>query len=185
MSAQDIFYKCVTCFQKFPSEATLLKHVQNLHVSLCEVCGKSEDDFKTRKLYLSHCKAHKGKSLPCDQCNNFLASETRLQDHFFKRHSENKFTCDQCSEEFIFQTGLVRHKKMMHLDEKVGCQTCSEKFRKDYIIKHEKICSYRKYKKEMREKNKNVKKHLKFHMFLLVTNAIQIQYYYFDSTPVF
>ena len=45
---------------------------------------------------------------------------------------------------------------MMHLDEKVGCQTCSEKFRKDYIIKHEKICSYRKYKKEMREKNKNV-----------------------------
>ena len=84
MSAQDIFYKCVTGFQKFPSEATLWKHVQNLHGSLCEVCGKSEDDFKTRKLYLTHCKAHKGKSLPCDQCNNFLQAKPDCKIIFLK-----------------------------------------------------------------------------------------------------
>ena len=70
-------YSCHVCLQSFSTERKVELHIMQSHrkpslekktVTLDEVCGKTQEDFCTKRAFQEHGKQHQETSFICEMC---------------------------------------------------------------------------------------------------------------------
>ncbi|CAG2180781.1 unnamed protein product, partial [Oppiella nova] len=89
-------------------------------------------------------KSHKGskwigcEKYQCNECFNWLPSETALETHRNKYHNNSKpFACVLCGEAFFANLSLLNHLSQTHHMSAFACNQCDYKTRtKHHLIQH-------------------------------------------------
>ena len=162
-------YSCHVCLQSFSTERKVELHIMQSHrkpslekktVTLDEVCGKTQEDFCTKRAFQEHGKQHQETSFICEMCpavwkfgpDNIFPTKQKLSKHVFEFHKSNT-TCSVCDKTFSQYSNLKRHEKI-HSDG-MTCKNCNKTFLlKEYVSKHEKKCQFKTFTKELKNEEK-------------------------------
>lgn len=125
--------KCNVCSKELASRATLLLHIQAMHMNhpiRCtnDSCNKT---FRSVKSLRGHIKVYHSDSVhKCDVCDKVIYSKARFIAHQLRHGpsnpSDRSFACDICSKTFIRKCELRAHFKKH--DKNISCTLCDKKF---------------------------------------------------------
>lgn len=101
-------YHCTQCEYKTNLDATLERHVAQVHIrrKTC-VCVECDQSFWTKKDLSKH---------------KYKYHDTRLE------KKEKKFACTLCSKAFAYIGQLEAHVKIVHSEKRIECSICKKKF---------------------------------------------------------
>ena len=105
-----------------------------IDVKFCEKCGKSPEDFSSRKTFLKHLKNNdhmSNEAFECGQCEKSFKSKNGLGAHRQRYHKEILINCKYCQEEFTRKDALKRHVEKQHETTNFGlsCRKCKGNFK--------------------------------------------------------
>ena len=118
-------------------------------IQIDEICGKTQDDFKNRRSFLSHHKTHSEELFYCDQCpkewdggpDNVFSSKEKKRKYMFEHH-DKPATCDTCGNIFSTYSNMKIHEKSHSVTYE--CDVCHKTFSTKYnCTVHEKSCRSR------------------------------------------
>ena len=97
---------------------------------LCDVCGKTPEDFNGRKQYNEHFrkKDHVDSLIECSQCDKSFPNKTRLTVHEKRTHDNEQFNCIHCNKLFNRKDLLKKHMKIHESSGGVSCLLCKKNF---------------------------------------------------------
>ena len=90
-------------------------------------CGKTQEEFSTKKIFQEHIKSHDEKDLTCDSCQKTYKRKSSLINHVRSHHSDINFPCDECGKRFKRKDLLQYHHKI-HEAVKITCSHCDTSF---------------------------------------------------------
>ena len=99
-----------------------------------EKCGKSPEDFSSRKTFLKHLKNNdhmSNEAFKCGQCEKSFKSKNGLGAHRQRYHKYILIKCKYCQEEFTRKDALKRHIETQHEATNFGisCWKCKGNFK--------------------------------------------------------
>ena len=112
------YYPCKLCSKRYCQRYNLRTHIKVDHKSVkgkleCPSCQKL---FEVRSTLLSHTeRAHKEKTLPCDQCEQTFSNKVILTRHHKRKHIKSRnFPCSQCEKKFHDIYDVRTHTDQVH-----------------------------------------------------------------------
>ena len=135
-------FQCSICFKFFVTNATLKRHISQVHEKkqpvqcpLCPTVLNFKHNLK-RHIALVH---EKSKLFKCDLCGSRFSQISSLKTHISAVHEKNKlFKCDLCESRFSQSGSLKYHISAVHEKNKLfQCGNCPSRFvTKNECIKH-------------------------------------------------
>jgi len=147
----DFGLKCELCPLMFYNEATLNKHMLNIHVNAtrfsCDMCEKAFPTMPRLKLHkdVSHPESGKKQEYKCDKCPAAYSHKGSLRTHYLAKHGDKPFVrktrvCEVCGDtigEDWYQNHMDTWHKVGHLPcEICGKMLASEKTLKRHLYLH-------------------------------------------------
>ena len=110
-------------------------------LKIFEKCGKSPEDFSSRKTFLKHLKNNdhmSNEAFECGQCEKSFKSKNGLGAHRQRYHKEILINCKYCQEDFTRKDALKRHVEKQHEATNFGisCRKCKGNFKNAESSKH-------------------------------------------------
>ncbi|XP_077982316.1 uncharacterized protein LOC144437273 [Glandiceps talaboti] len=167
---QQMGFKCVKCWVKFPSQAGLDRHlVKESHNYPCPECDKVH--VSKRQLRIHMITHQTERQYLCEKCGQDFKTPRDLQRHSISHSNIKPFQCMHCGKGFSFRNKLHRHILTVHTAVKPF--TCSEPgcnkafARKDKLVDHQRThLSYEPFKCEFCQRGFFRKDNLKDHLVL-------------------
>ena len=97
-------------------------------MSVCHVCGVSENKFSRKYLFEDHVKSHQGIKFVCYFCGKSFSEYYAFLNHQSKYHSSIRFACEECGKQFTNKSSLKRHMDMHQRSSDHVCEICSKSF---------------------------------------------------------
>lgn len=139
-SSTDLDLKCSVCSKELESRATLLLHIQSMHMKNEIRCknNKCTETFSSAKRLYEHLRSNHSDALhKCDVCDKVIYSKVKFiahqQRHGAPKSCAGSFECDICSKTFNNKTELRAHFRIH--DKYVSCTLCDEKFLSIKVMK--------------------------------------------------
>ncbi|XP_077865691.1 uncharacterized protein LOC144352626 [Saccoglossus kowalevskii] len=170
MYYQQMSFKCMKCWVKFPSQAGLDKHLaRESHNYPCPECGKIH--VSKRQLRIHMITHQTERQYLCEKCGQDFKTPRDLQRHSVTHSNVKPFQCNLCGKGFSFRNKLHRHKMTVHSGVKpFTCSDpgCNKAFaRKDKLTDHQRThLTYEPFKCEFCQKGFFRKDNLKDHLVL-------------------
>ncbi|XP_055918365.1 zinc finger protein 729-like [Eupeodes corollae] len=139
VSQDECTFFCAECGKGFPSNATLTKHVNQIHSTIydkmCEICAKL---IRGNANFDRHMEEHEGIVQPqvqCQECGSWLKDKNSLRKHMYK-HDGKTYTCDVCGKVSQTKSSLQSHMRYVHEASRTfQCTFCDKSFKKSVILK--------------------------------------------------
>ncbi|XP_065346542.1 oocyte zinc finger protein XlCOF6-like [Cloeon dipterum] len=123
---------CKECGKQFPLPCRLNLHVRRVHTKTeifhCEHCDYSACEKSNMREHLR--RKHVPKTVKCDECDKWFASESFLKIH--KQRWHKYVRCAECAQEICHET-MLKHrtaKTCCHCDCKLKCSGLLQKHKK-------------------------------------------------------
>lgn len=130
---------CSECGKGFPTNATLSKHIKQIHLTLydkmCEICAKL---IRGNANFERHMADHEGIVEPqvqCKICGSWLKNKNSLRKHMYK-HDGKTYVCKICNKKAPTKSALHSHMRYVHeLSPMFHCTFCEKSFKKAVNLK--------------------------------------------------
>lgn len=130
---------CAECGKGYPTNATLTKHINQIHSTLydkmCEICAKL---IRGKASFERHMKEHEGIVQPqvqCTICGSWLKDKNSLRKHMYK-HDGKTYICSVCDKKAPTKSALQSHMRYVHeLSRLFHCTFCDKSFKKAVNLK--------------------------------------------------
>lgn len=128
---------CEICSKELASRASLLLHIQTIHIGQQIRCtnGKCSKIFRSNTGLYRHMKlCHPEDVNKCDICHKFVYSKEKFSEHQLRHNqpgsssagSAGSFACNICTMTFLRKFELRSHLNKHEKD--ISCTLCNEKF---------------------------------------------------------
>ncbi|XP_070575935.1 zinc finger protein 425-like [Ptychodera flava] len=167
---QQMGFKCMKCWVKFPSQAGLDRHLaKESHNYPCPECDKIH--VSKRQLRIHMITHQTERQYLCEKCGQDFKTPRDLQRHSISHSNIKPFLCTDCGKGFGFRNKLHRHILTVHTAVKpYNCPEpgCNKAFaRKDKLTDHQRThLTYEPFKCEFCQRGFFRKDNLKDHLVL-------------------
>jgi len=125
-------FKCNVCDRSYVDEATLERHIQNIHGEKLFPCDRCEQSFVRNHKLKEHIvtKHIRAINFICEICNKGFVVKGNLTVHMINMHTEERpYKCSQCSFAFKRTGDYYRHQRTHDPTKHEQCPVCMKKFK--------------------------------------------------------